>query len=162
MQLAITISVSEGILDNLRKNGASKTAMVMNCRVLDFFQLDDEGKKILNTLRKKLNPENKIILFYVGSLGRERGLKDIINVFKDFDCENLLFILGGFGHMEKEVKECVKDVKNIEFIGAVQREDFPIYNHLADIMIVLFKSRRKMSIMSQRLSLGISWLKSLS
>ena len=72
-----------------------KIFMAPNCALdLSIIPIDQEK---LNTLRQKINPENKIVISYLGRIVRYKALDTLINAFAKLEKENtsaLLLIVG--------------------------------------------------------------------
>jgi glycosyltransferase involved in cell wall biosynthesis len=104
----------------------------MNCKKLEEF--NDIGYK---DILKKYNFRNKKKFLYIGAFSPGRNLLELIEIFKDQ--KDSVFILGGNGHLEKQIKE--KLHKNIIFLGRVKKEDVPKYTLASDYLLAIYKSK---------------------
>jgi glycosyltransferase involved in cell wall biosynthesis len=143
------ISVCEPIIRSLENYGVKNTSLVMNCRDLgDYAKI---SKSRVRTLRERVANDNEIIVLYIGSMGGDRGLKELIDIFNDggSDLEKIKLVLGGYGHMQERIQACVQSSSNISWVGFVPGDELIEYNLAADIMAVLFNPARQ----SQRVCL---------
>ncbi len=111
-----------------------KTRVIMNCKNVSEYNIPDEG---LQKTRLLLNAEDKTIFLYIGSLGKYRGLGDLINVFKERNCDNAFLVIGGNGIMKHDVMEKMRHMHNARFIGTVQADRVPLYTKAADVIVSL-------------------------
>lgn len=142
------ITIAKPVAESLREYGCERTVLVMNCRELEDYRKVSVPR--VKKLKAELAPRKETAVLYIGSIGRDRGLKDLVDVFKmalvDMNykktLKNVKLILGGMGHLEKRLKECVKGMKNVEWVGYVPGETLIEYNFASDIMLVLFNPAR--------------------
>lgn len=142
------ITISEPVAESLREYGAKKTVLVMNCRDLDDY--DNASKKNVKELKAKLAPGSEVITLYIGSIGNDRDLKTLVEVFKLAEndskyskkLQNVKLVAGGFGHLEARFRDCVASLKNAEWTGFVPGEKLIEHNLASDIMVVLFNPAR--------------------
>lgn len=99
----------------------------------------------LNNKDKIINPEKKLTLVHEGSIGFDRGLKLMLDMFKDDYIRNnfKLKIIGKIGGREKEyfdskVKELNLNEENLECTGWVKYEELSNYLK-GDIGIIFFE-----------------------
>ena len=111
-----------------------KTSVIMNCKNVSEYNIPD---KEIHRTRLLLNAEDKTMFLYIGSLGKYRGLEDLINVFKEESCSNAFLIIGGNGIMKHEVMEKMRHMNNARFIGTVQADKVPLYTKSADVIVSL-------------------------
>jgi len=134
------ITVTEPIAQTLREYGAKNTELVMNCRDLDDY--DRVPAKKIKELRAKYLKNRELMVTYIGSIGRDRGLKDLVEVFKNDMEKDVKLIAGGTGHLENEMESCIKKVNGAEWVGYVPGKKLIEYNLASDIMLVLFNPKR--------------------
>jgi len=111
-----------------------KTSVIMNCKNVSEYNIPDEE---IHRTRLLLNAEDKTMFLYIGSLGKYRGLEDLINVFKEENCGNAFLIIGGNGVMKHDVMEKMGHVDNARFIGTLQADEIPLYTKSADVIVSL-------------------------
>jgi glycosyltransferase involved in cell wall biosynthesis len=134
------ITIAEPVAETLREYGADKTVLVMNCRELDDYD-GISSKKIID-LKNKYIKDDELMVLYLGVIGRDRGLKDLVEVFRRGIKDNIKLVIGGMGHLENELRGCVKDVKSASWVGFVPGKKLIEYNLASDIMLVLFNPAR--------------------
>jgi glycosyltransferase involved in cell wall biosynthesis len=142
------ITIAEPVAESLRDYGAKKTVLVMNCRDLQDYRKVSVPK--VKKLKKEIAPKKETIVLYIGSIGRDRGIKDLVDVFRMAavnlkyrkKLKNTKLILGGMGHLEKRALECVRSMTNVEWVGYVPGDTLIEYNFASDIMVVLFNPAR--------------------
>lgn len=83
--------------------------------------------------KKKLGWDKDLIVFFVGRLVEEKGVKELLMAAKGFK-KNIRLFIAGTGPLEKEIKK--RDLKNVKFIGRINNDDLPIYYNGADILIM--------------------------
>ena len=111
-----------------------KTSVIMNCKNVSEYNIPDEE---IHRTRLLLNAEDKTMFLYIGSLGKYRGLEDLINVFKEENCGNAFLIIGGNGVMKHDVMEKMGHLDNARFIGTLQADEIPLYTKSADVIVSL-------------------------
>ncbi|MBU2565347.1 MAG: glycosyltransferase family 4 protein [Candidatus Thermoplasmatota archaeon] len=111
-----------------------KTSVIINCKNVSEYNIPDDE---IHRTRLLLNAEDKTMFLYIGSLGKYRGLEDLINVFKEENCSNAFLVIGGNGVMKHEVMEKMRHMHNARFIGTVQADRVPLYTKSADVIVSL-------------------------
>lgn len=111
-----------------------KTSVIINCKNVSEYNIPDDE---IHRTRLLLNAEDKTMFLYIGSLGKYRGLEDLINVFKEENCNNAFLIIGGNGVMKHEVMEKMGHMHNARFIGTVPADIIPLYTKSADVIVSL-------------------------
>ena len=144
----VAITIAEPVAASLAEYGAGKVVLVMNCRELSDYESIKPAS--IKKRRTEMAPKKETTVLYIGSIGRDRGLKELTDVFKmalvdpeiKKQMKNVKLILGGMGHLEKRVVECIKGMKNVDWVGYVPGKTLIEYNLAADIMVVLFNDAR--------------------
>jgi glycosyltransferase involved in cell wall biosynthesis len=141
------ITVSQPILDKLGKLSPLNNALVMNCKDLREYDIPEEKvvdlrNKFIQKLAKKRGgapgTDDKFILLYIGSLGKHRGLMEVLEVFNTLQKEEKLsLIIGGHGSIEEELKEIVESIENVQFIGEVPNEKVPLHTKASDAVFMM-------------------------
>lgn len=143
------ISVCEPIIQSLKHYGVENTEMVMNCRDLDDYS--SVPQSTISELRHKLVKKDELMVLYIGSIGNDRGLKDLVEIYRGEDkiLDRSILVLGGMGYLEDRLKACIKGMSNVEWVGYVPGRQLVEYNLASDIMVVLFNPAKR----SQRVCL---------
>ena len=132
---------SEGTLEALRNhypdNLQLKTAQVVSNGVdFDYFDI----KETKEEARQKLGIiSSKKIIGYLGRLetvGREKGVSDIIRSFLAINEEALLYVVGGPNHLIKKYKQEFNNSGKVVFSGQVDYALVPLYLRSFDAVIV--------------------------
>lgn len=103
-----------------------------------FYPLDKEQDLVKKFLIK---PDEKVLLF-VGGLDKAhyfKGLKFLIDCYKDFNLEKLKIIIVGEGDLRARFQKQVFDaglIDQILFTGSILDTDLPKYYNLADAIIL--------------------------
>ncbi len=97
-------------------------------------------KPDLNTsdLINKHNLENKKIIFTCGRLVKRKNHQLVIKALPEIieKVPNTVYLVGGIGSEEKNLKKQVKDFElknNVIFLKEIENKDLPLYYNLADI-----------------------------
>src|SRR3989338_8549326 len=98
----LVITVSEPIAQVLRSRGAKKLHVVPTTKPLSEYGYPQEH---LVELRGKLVLENKFIFLYMGLLYQHRNVLEIIEIFRNYVSGNNVFLIGGYGTLEEDVKK---------------------------------------------------------
>ena len=102
-----------------------------------------------NILKNKFSIEESSYLFlYQGLLNVDRGIRILLEVFKNLDA-SMNLVLMGYGPMEKKIKEEASKSKNIFFHPAVSQTELYSYTSSADIGVCFLTN----NCLSYRLSL---------
>jgi glycosyltransferase involved in cell wall biosynthesis len=132
MRYAIRIiTVNEALAKTLEKYGLHDIEVVMNCE-----EIMEIPKNEVKELRDKINPENKVIILYIGALEPGRFIEESIEIVQNLD--NILLIIAGYGSMYNKIEKEARRTKNVEFIGTVHPNEVPVYAKAADMMIGMF------------------------
>ena len=88
----------------------------------------------LKEARKNLNIEDRFTVLFVGRLITIKGIKLLVEVAKEL--EHLQFLFIGTGPLEDFLKSASKQFSNIHFLGKVQNTGLPIYYNSADLLCI--------------------------
>ena len=103
-------------------------------KVRDGSKRQDEAKDI----------GDKFILMYIGSLGEDRGLRELLKAYKSLNSrENMMLIVGGHGAIEDNLVADMKDMDNTLFIGRVLNKDVPLYTKACDAVFMMIDPKVK-------------------
>ncbi|MDO8624291.1 MAG: glycosyltransferase family 4 protein [bacterium] len=89
--------------------------------------------------RKYLSAKkNQMIILFVGRLVEEKGVIYLVETIKKFyqECSKLVFVFAGDGPLKKLLEDNLKGIKNIFFLGKINREEIFLLYKLADILII--------------------------
>lgn len=85
----------------------------------------------------KKNHKNKKIL-YVGRLIERKGVKYLIEAFKDLKRDNTELIIVGSGEEEKKLKDYVQknEIRNVLFTGKINNEELEKYYNESNLVVI--------------------------
>jgi glycosyltransferase involved in cell wall biosynthesis len=95
---------------------------------LDMFKIADKEKA-----KKQFGWNKKFVVFFVGRLVSEKGIRELLEAAKNFN-KNIHLVIAGSGPMEEEIKK--QRGENIEFVGRITNDKLPDYYNGADVLIV--------------------------
>lgn len=122
------ICVSKRMIEYLNQRGVplEKMAYVTNGADLEFFkQVADEK---VDSLRKQLGFENKLVFGYIGNFQRWQGVENLIEAARKKDDKDIAFLIAGG---EEELRE-----NNIIFIPHIPRAQIPSYYSMCDVLVL--------------------------
>ncbi|UCE38108.1 MAG: glycosyltransferase family 4 protein [Thermoplasmata archaeon] len=148
------ITVSPPILKRLNEVGPKINELIMNCKILKDYDIPEtKVREARNIFTQKLKnrdnigfeeSNNKFILLYIGSLGEDRGLREVISVFQTVKKEdNLILVIGGHGAIENEVKAMVEKIQCAIYIGEVKSELVPLYTKACDAVNMMMNPKEE-------------------
>ncbi len=105
--------------------------VIMNAKKIEEYRLPEER---IEEARKEINPEGLFTVLYIGVLDLSRPLPLIIEAVRDL--EGVQLVIGGKGPHEKEIMKMIEGMKNIRYIGWVQRDKIPAYTLASDLIIL--------------------------
>lgn len=89
---------------------------------------------------KNFDVKNKKIIFYLSRIVSYKGLDILIKAFAKIEKEikNSYLLIGGKGSFEQEVKNLAKelDIKNIKFLGPIDKEYLGFYYSICDVFVL--------------------------
>lgn len=120
------------------KHGASENNLIFTPHSIDnerFYKNNSKLEKEAKDWKNKLGiSENAKIVLYCGKFETKKSPVTIVEAAKKFkDNKNLLFLMIGNGHLEKELKEQAKGLKNILFLPFQNQSKMPVVYRLCDI-----------------------------
>ncbi|MEW5936514.1 MAG: glycosyltransferase family 4 protein [Candidatus Thermoplasmatota archaeon] len=126
------VCVTQAIEKVFRSFGARRTEVISNCA--DLASMPSEEK--VSTLRASIRKGDETVLLYIGVFERIRGLVGMVQAFRKYAGEEFRFLVGGFGPLEKEVKEACQGVGSVTFIGPVPHDMVLLYTLSSDVLII--------------------------
>ncbi len=137
---------SQGTLDALRRHypvDLDKVLIAPNGVDIDFFDIDQTKEDA----RRELGiPQDKTIVSYIGRLetvGREKGLYDLLSTFSRIYQDNMhviLYVVGGPQNMiqkyQKEAESLDIPKERVIFTGQVAYKNIPLYMRAVDIVVI--------------------------
>ncbi len=92
---------------------------------------------LISTYRIK----NNFIVVYAGNIGIAQNLNIVINSAEMLQNKNVLFLFVGDGPYKNQLEQLVvkKEIKNVKFVGEIDREKIHEYLCLADCGVVILK-----------------------
>ncbi|ADD08053.1 glycosyl transferase group 1 [Aciduliprofundum boonei T469] len=105
--------------------------IVLNAKNLKDYTLTQAK---VQQFRAKINPEGKFLIVYIGILKLWTPLPQIIQAVKKLP--EVKLIVGGKGPHENEIIGMIKDAKNIEYVGWVNKKYIPLYTLASDLVVL--------------------------
>jgi colanic acid biosynthesis glycosyl transferase WcaI len=101
-----------------------------------------ESKK---SFRKRFCLEDKFIFLFAGVMGPAQGLDFLIEIAKDIDIQDIVFLLVGDGMEKEKLAKIIKknSLSNIVIKPFVSKEDYPHLLKEVDVGIVCLSSKNK-------------------
>lgn len=134
------ITVSDKIADILKKRGAKKIHVILTTKSLSEYNYTEE--ELIN-LRRKFGLEKKFIFLYMGLLYHYRNLLEIIEIFKNYVSEESVFLIGGYGILEEDIKKAASNCKNVIFVGIILASEISLYTKASDVLFAVNKITSK-------------------
>ena len=100
--------------------------------------ISDETRRGLR--RRFAIPEDALVLLFLGRLGKEKNIEEIISAFRPFQNENVYLLIAGDGPARKELEEMTKGMSHIIFTGMIEPGNVPQFYKMADIFLNASKS----------------------
>ena len=113
------IVLSKGVQDYFEKIYGRKTVFISN-------GVSDHIERKPQIIKNKFGLDKDEYILFLGRLAPEKGIKYLIEAFKQVDTEKKLVIAGGSSdtsEFENEMKEIAKEDKRILFTGFVQGQE---------------------------------------
>lgn len=144
-KLFINTAIVNGILSKKYTNtlGIKNDKIVVGGMSADseFFRV--ENKKLnKNESRKLWNIDNdKLVFVYVGQLIERKGVKELINSWKNISEDiqkDILLLCAGDGVQKDELSDFIinNDINNIKLMGTIEYEKLPSLYNAADVFII--------------------------
>ena len=137
------ITISEALASYWKGRNISPSKIMICHDGFNHLQFMESGEKSAKRNRVNLPTERKIVL-YLGSLYRDRGIEDILELAKIF--KDILFVVVGGPHKEKDELESLvrnQHLANVIFTGHVPHNKVPDYLFAADILLMIWTDRVK-------------------
>jgi colanic acid biosynthesis glycosyl transferase WcaI len=116
-----------------------KIYVVENGVETDLFRLDPAAAEV----RKRLKPEGRFLICYIGTMGNAHGLETLIAAAEVLrtSLPNAMFLLIGEGAEKERLVElaAARELTNIQFLGQQPRDRIPAYVSAADVCLVMLK-----------------------
>jgi len=123
--------------------GASpgKVFIAPNCTDVDFFkEACRRLKPQKERLKNKLGIKQEKLILYVGQLIERKGIKYLIEAFKDLKRERddigLMIIGDGLQKHELIIRCEQEGIKDVHLLGFIQKEQLPTYYSIADVFVL--------------------------
>jgi 1,2-diacylglycerol 3-alpha-glucosyltransferase len=96
-------------------------------------------KEMRNNIRHTWNiPEKDRVLIFVGRLGKEKNLEEILSYFSQIDHKNLSLLIVGDGPQRQQLEKYARKLEieqKVTFTGMVPPKEIPSYYHAADLFV---------------------------
>ncbi|RKY36124.1 MAG: hypothetical protein DRP78_04405 [Candidatus Omnitrophota bacterium] len=136
------ITVSNPISDVLKKRGAREITVVRTTKLLAEY---DYTQDQVFSLRKKLGVQDKFVFFYIGLLSHNRKLIEIANIFTQDQNNDIVFVVGGYGILEEELKKAAQECAKIVYIGRIAGNEVPLYTKASNVILAVNTKKSKNS-----------------
>ena len=124
------IIADEGRIEQIKGSKPKKLVVIYNSPPLVTDFKESPLKKVSS---------NNLVIAYIGLLQRERGIFEMIDVARNHPEWKL--VLGGYGAEEEEIKEKIKGLGNVEFLGRVPYEKALEVYASSDVMFATYDPR---------------------
>ena len=136
-----TISTcTEGQKRNINEKGISLNKLSCIPDWVDDSFFTNNYAKYKNEVLNKYNFQNKKIISFFGNIGALQNpivFFEIMKIFKEEGFDDFHFLFVGDGIMLPQIKRICSEnkLKNIEFIGRVQREYIPVLMKISNVLV---------------------------
>lgn len=96
----------------------------------------EQVREILIKKKEAKYKSNKIFFVYVGRLTDEKGVKILLNSFKQIESNNIELLIAGNGPLKNFVQEYVKNDSRIRYLGFLEEEKINNLLLKADVLII--------------------------
>lgn len=134
------VALSPGMKEGVLKITPNKEVILIpNMSDCDFFE--KEEKNIKNTFY--YGTGDKFVVSYIGAIGKVNNLDSLIDIAKecqDEEIKNISFLVAGRGADLKRLKDKANslNIKNIRFLGFLNRKDVKKLLNVTDISFISF------------------------
>lgn len=90
----------------------------------------------LNYDVKEINPNNRLKICYIGSLGYDRLLLEIFEEIKNYPQYDFLF--GGLGTYAEDIEELSKKYDNVSYLGKMKYSDVLKHEQTSDVLFATY------------------------
>jgi len=134
------IVISDYMKRTIIKKGIEdkKIAIIHNGTDEDFI---GKIKEVPSILKEEYNSADNFIVIYAGNIGIAQNLSIVIESARLLQNENIFFLLVGDGPNKKELEKRVNknSLRNVKFVGEINREKIHEYLCLADCGVIILK-----------------------
>lgn len=136
-----------------------QSKLIKSNMIDEILVLNDHQKKLLidfGIIEKKIKISKNIInienstkdanilkqkktFLYIGRLEEEKGILDIIEVWKSLEIKDMNLKIIGEGSLSKHINEYTKEIKNIEYVGYMRNE--LIHQEILKARCIVFPTR---------------------
>lgn len=124
---------SEFVLDSIKKCGYFKNAKSKSVANGITINIEETKEQIENNLRKE---DKNIKFLFVGSLFENKGIQNLLEVFKEIESENITLDICGKGKYKDKVIQAEKNDKRIRYKGMLKKEELEEEYKKCDVLIV--------------------------
>ncbi len=135
-EAGMAVAITTGLEEVIKEAGVKTELEIIPAGIdMEEFKPGIEGSK---ELKKKLCPDNELLVFFVGRLVEKKGAEYLIRAFAEVikKTGNAKLIIGGEGPLGSKLKELAKDLDlkdNVIFTGSISRKELPRYYAAADL-----------------------------
>ncbi|KAF5429605.1 Glycosyltransferase involved in cell wall bisynthesis, partial [Candidatus Methanophagaceae archaeon] len=144
-------AVTPLMAENIKEKSSNKNIFVLSDWVgVEFF--NKNRYKYVSDLENKYDLNGKKVILYIGNIGFLQNLRTVVEVAKRMDRDEeyseYIFVIGGAGAQKAELEnECKKHgLKNIRFIGVVDRQHVPSFLELSSYTLMNFVNHPHMAL----------------
>ena len=136
---AYVIAPTEKVENLLIKYGVTKRIQIIPSGIdLRKFTATHPKSEILKLKEELGIAPDRFVLLYVGRIGKEKNLDEIISFMRELNLPNLTLLVVGDGPYRATLEEnCADLVSNhaVVFAGMIPPDKVPIYYHLGDVFV---------------------------
>ncbi len=137
---SVVIAPTEKVKEKLIEYGVKNEIMVVPTGIDTdkFMSIPDSENWVKNKKSELGIKESQKVLLFVGRIGVEKNIDEIINYLKSYNSPEIVFVIVGGGPHKKELEELVHENNldsEIIFTGMVSPEQVPLYYKLGDIFV---------------------------
>ena len=144
-------AVTPLMAEDIKEKSSNENIFVLSDWVdIEFF--NENRYKYILYLKDKYDLNGKKVILYIGNIGFLQNLRTIVEVAKRMDGDEeyseYIFVIGGAGAQKAVLEnECKKNgVKNIRFIGVVDRQHVPSFLELSFCTLMNFVDHPHMAL----------------
>jgi glycosyltransferase involved in cell wall biosynthesis len=129
-RIDLLITVGEILRETFEKRGVRRSCVVGNWKDPSKFKFPPE---FLEDEKQRLHISNgQLVIAFVGNLGEERQLTQLIEAVKETPAVTL--VVGGDGPCRGVVQEAARKYSNIIYLGYVHPSKVPLYTAICDMI----------------------------
>lgn len=144
-------AVTSLMAENIKEKSSNKNIFVLSDWVdVEFF--NENRYKYISYIEDKYDLNGKKVILYIGNIGFLQNLRTVVEVAKRMDGDEeyseYIFVIGGAGSQKAELEnECKKHgLKNIRFIGVVDRQHVPSFLEFSSCTLMNFVNHPHMAL----------------